>query len=155
TVQCRANARVCLGADDDKMPDAQTGEHALEISAVERIMEVLLDERLGLTTLELGDDLPLVAPPHDLVVGGLNPYDRHVLGTRLVEELAHIRDNGVASKGLPEHAVLDVDHEQRGVRPVLERAHHTLLAGGRAARPRTAAQWLGSALDRGRSLRAI
>ena len=92
-------------------------------------MEVLLDERLGVTTLEFGNDLPLIASAHDFVVRVLNPYHRDVFGTRLLNQLAHVRDHGVAAKRIPHDSVLNVDHKQCGVRSVLERAHCTLLPG--------------------------
>ena len=53
----------------------------------------------------------------------LHPHDRNVGRARLVDDGADIRDDRVALVRLAHNAVLDVDHEQCGVRTVFECRH--------------------------------
>jgi hypothetical protein len=57
---------------------------------------VLLDERLGVARSQLGDDQPVVAPFHKLLVGVLDADDWDPLPPRLLDEAAEAGDDGIA-----------------------------------------------------------
>ena len=61
-VQRGADAGIGLGAGDDQAADAALRELALEIGVLERVAVLLVDQRFGLSALELVDVLPLIAP---------------------------------------------------------------------------------------------
>jgi hypothetical protein len=122
-VQRRADAHIGLRADDDEPPDAQAGQHRLELRVLERVAVALLDERLGRVRVELGDDPPAVGAADDVLVGVLDPDDGDLLATRLLDEARDVREDRVALVGALDDARLYVDDEQRGVRPVRERRH--------------------------------
>ena len=88
-----------------------------------RVAVVLLDERLGFAGSELGDDPPVVAPPRKLLVGVLDPDDGDPFPPRLLDKAADVRDDRVALVSPLDDAVLHVDDEECGVRPVLECGH--------------------------------
>ena len=59
----------------------------------------------------------------------LDPDDRNVFLPGLFDQAADVRDDGVALVRPPDDAVLHVDDEQCGVRPVLESGHRVPFAG--------------------------
>jgi len=95
---------------------------------------VLLDERLGVARSQLGDDPPVVAPPRKLLVGVLDPDNGDPFPPRLLDKAADVRDDRVALVSPLDDAVLHVDDEECGVRPVLECGHGLplLTLGSRA-----------------------
>jgi hypothetical protein len=135
-VERRSDARVGLCADDDESPDAEARQHGLEGGVVEGVVVVLLDERLGVARGQLGDDLPVVAPARKLLVGVLDPDDGDPFPPRLLDKAADVCDHRVALVSPLDDAVLHVDDEERGVRPVLECGHGLpLLTRGRLCPP--------------------
>src|SRR5205085_11232949 len=80
-------------------------------------------ERLGFIRSQLGDDPPVVAAPHEVLVGVLHPDDGNQFPPRPLDKAADVRDDSVALVSLLDDAVLHVDDEERGVRPVLECRH--------------------------------
>ena len=122
-MQRRANAPIGLRADDDQSPDTETGQHGLKRGVLEGVAVVLLDQRLCIARSQLGDDLPGVAPPRELLVRVLDPDHGHALSPRPLDEGADIRDHGVALVSPLEGGVLYVDDEQGSVRPVPKRGH--------------------------------
>src|SRR5207237_9095206 len=72
---------------------------------------------------KLGDDPPVVAPPRKLLVGVLHPDDGDPFPPRLLDKAADVRDDRVALVSPLDDAVLHVDDEECGVRPVLECSH--------------------------------
>jgi len=58
-----------------------------------------------------------------MVAGVLHPDHGRVLGARLVDHGADVRDHVVAVVGVGHDAVLDVDDEQRGARAVGQGRH--------------------------------
>ena len=62
-VERRADARIGLCADDDESSDTEARQHGLEGRVLEGVAVALLDERLCVARNQLGDDLPVVAPP--------------------------------------------------------------------------------------------
>src|SRR5581483_5375988 len=94
-----------------------------EARVLEGVSVALLDERLVLGRRQLGDDPPVVAPSLEVLVGVLHPDDGNLLPPGLLDEAPDVRDDRVAVVCLRHDAVLDVDDEQGGVRPVVERAH--------------------------------
>ena len=129
----RADARVGLRADDEEPPDAEARQHGLERGVLEGVAVALLDERLGVVRGQLGDDLPAVAPLRQVLVGVLDPDDGDLLPPCLLDEAADVRDDRVSLVGALDDAVLDVDDEEGGVRPVLECGHDRRLSN--VARP--------------------
>src|SRR5271165_1552562 len=123
TVERRADAGVGLGAGDDEPPDAEAAKHNLEVGVLEGVGVVLLDQRLGVARRQLRDDPPLVAPPHQLLVGVLDPDHRDLFTARLVDQSADVGHDLVAPVGAGDDAVLHVDDEQCGLRAVLECGH--------------------------------
>src|SRR5207247_2480025 len=81
------------------------------------------DERFGVARSQLGDDPPVVAPPRKPVVGVLDPDNGDLFLPRLLDKAADVRDNCVALVSPLDDAVLHVDDEECGVRPVLECGH--------------------------------
>ena len=77
--------------------------------------------------------------PGQFVAVVLDPDDIDAGGARLVDQGGDIRDDAVAVVRLRHDAVLHVDDEQRGVRPVLERGHgasrHVRIRGPDHAMP--------------------
>ena len=126
-VERRADARVGLRADDDESPDPEARQHDLEGGVLEGVAVVLLDERLGVARSQLGDDPPVVAPPHELLVGVLDPDDGDPLPPRPLDEAADGGDDRVALVSPRDDPVLHVDDEECGVRPVLECGHSLSL----------------------------
>jgi hypothetical protein len=122
-VERRADARIGLGPDDDESPDSEPGEHRLEGRVLERVAVALLDERLGVSRSQLGDDPPVVAPPRKVLVGVLDPDDGDPFTPCLLDQAADVRDNRVPLVSPLDDSVLRVDDEKRGVRPVLECGH--------------------------------
>src|SRR5207247_8229545 len=118
-----ADARIGLRTDDDEPPDAEAREHSLEGGVLERVAVVLLDERLGVARIQFGDDPPVVAPPRKLLVEVLDPDNGDPLPPRLFDQGADVRDDSVALGSPLDDAVLHVDDEECGVRPVLECGH--------------------------------
>jgi len=88
---------------------------------------VLLDERLGVARSQLGDDAPVVASPRKLLVGVLDPDDGDPFPPRLFDKAADVRDDRVALVRPRDDAVLHVDDEERGVRPIRECGHRLRL----------------------------
>ncbi len=84
---------------------------------------MFLDERLGVTRSQFRDDPPIGAPPFELLVRMLDPDNRHPFSPRLLNKASDIRDDRVALVSPLDDAVLHVDDNQCGVRPVLERGH--------------------------------
>jgi hypothetical protein len=122
-VKGRADALVGLRTDDDEAPDREVGQHVLERRVLEGVGVGLLHARLGLAGAQLRDDPPLVAPTWQPVVGVLHPHNRDLLLARSLDEAADVRHHRVALVRPLDDAVLDVDDEERGVRPVLECGH--------------------------------
>jgi hypothetical protein len=88
---------------------------------------VLLDERLDVARSQLGDDAPVVASPRKLLVGVLDPDDGDPFPPRLFDKAADVRDDRVALVRPRDDAVLHVDDEERGVRPIRECGHRLPL----------------------------
>jgi hypothetical protein len=122
-VERRADARIGLCADDDESPDSEARQHGLQGGVLEGVAVVLLDERLGVARSQLGDDPPVVALPRKLLVGVLDPDNGDPFPPRLLDKAADVRDDRVALVSPLDDAVLRVDDEECGVRPVLERGH--------------------------------
>ena len=136
-VERRADARVGLRADDDEPPDSQARQHGLQGGVLEGVAVVLLDQRLGVVRSQFGDDPPVVAPSGQLVVGVLDPDDRDPFPPRLLDQAADASHDRVALVSLRDDAVLHVDDEECGVRPVLECGHGLpLLTLGSCVHPR-------------------
>src|SRR5205823_7799681 len=98
-------------------------QNGLEGGVLEGVAVILLDERLGVAPSELGDDPPVVAPFRKLLVGVLDPDDGDPFPARLLDKADDVRDDRVALVSPLECAVLHVDDEECGVRPVLECGH--------------------------------
>jgi hypothetical protein len=129
--------RIGLCADDDESPDFEARQHGLEGGVLEGVAVVLLDERLRVARSQLGDDPPLVAPPRKLLVGVLDPDNGDPFPPRLLDKAADVRDDRVALVSPLDDAVLHVDDEECGVRPVLECGHGLpLLTLGSCVHPR-------------------
>jgi len=127
-VERRADARIGLCADDDESPDSEARQDGLEGGVLEGVAIVLLDERLGVSRSQLGDDPPVAAPPRKLLVGVLDPDNGDPFPSRLLDKAADVRDDRVALVSPLDDAVLHVDDEECGVRPVLECGHGLPLA---------------------------
>jgi hypothetical protein len=136
-VERRADALVGLRADNHESPDPEAGQDGLEGGVLEGVAVVLLDERLVVLRSQLGDDPPRLAPPRKLLVGVLDPDNGDLFPPRLVDKAADVRDDRVALVRSLDDAILHVDDQERGVRPILECGHgsssHT---PGPCARPR-------------------
>jgi hypothetical protein len=136
-VERRADARIGLCADDDESPDSEARQHGLQGGVLKGVAVVLLDERLGVARSQLGDDPPVVALPRKLLVGVLDPDNGDPFPPRLLDKAADVRDDRVALVRSLDDAILHVDDQERGVRPILECGHgsssHT---PGPCARPR-------------------
>ena len=79
----------------------------------------------------------LIGAPDGALVGVLDPDDGHVLPPRLVDQAGDVADDHVAFVRTGDDAVLHVDDEEGGVRPVLERGHGlTSFTLGSRVRPR-------------------
>jgi hypothetical protein len=91
---------------------------------------MLLDEWLGVARSKFRNDPPAVAAPSNLVVGMLDPDNGDPFPPRLLDEAADVGDNLVALHCSLDDAVLHVDDEEGGVRPVLESAHGFPLDAG-------------------------
>jgi hypothetical protein len=87
-----------------------------------------VDERLRLAADQLRHVLPALAAPLEVVVGVLHPDHGHVLRASLANQGVDVRDHAVAVMGVGHYPVLDVDDEQRGVRPIGQGGHGSLLA---------------------------
>ncbi len=136
-VERGADARIGLNADDHESPDSEARQHGLEGGVLEGVAVVLLDERLGAARSQLGDDPPVVTPPRQLLVGVLDPDDGDPFPPRLLDKAADVRNDRVALVSPLDDAVLHVDHEERGVRPVLECRHGLpFFTVGACVRPR-------------------
>jgi hypothetical protein len=123
-VERRADTRIGLGADDDKPADSEIRQHGLEVRVLEGVTVGLLDERLGVIRHQLGDDPPIVAPLRKAaLVGMLDPDDGNLFLPRLLDQAADVRDDRVALVSTRDDAVLYVDDEECGARPVLECGH--------------------------------
>ena len=122
-VERGADARVGLRADDHESSDAEARQHRLERGVLEGVAVALLDQRLGRARRQLGDDLPVVAALLEVLVGVLDPDDGNLLLPGLLDEAADVGDDRVAGVCSPDDAVLHVDDEERGVRPLLECGH--------------------------------
>jgi hypothetical protein len=86
---------------------------------------VLLDQRLIVAGTQLGDDLPAVAPPRQVLIGVLHPDDGDSLLPRPLDEAADGRDDLVALVSPLEGGVLCVDDEEGRVGPVLKCGHRS------------------------------
>src|SRR6476659_3556027 len=136
-VQRRADACVCLRADDEEPPDAEAREHGLERGVLEGVAVALRDEGLSVVRGKLGDDLPAVAPQREVLVGVLDPDDGDLLPASLLDEAADVCDDCVSLVRALDDAVLNVDDEEGGVRPILECGHGCRLSdAGRRGVPR-------------------
>ena len=118
-VECRADAGVGLGADDDEAPHAEARQHGLEGGGLEGIAIVLLDQRLAVARRQLRNDPPGVASPRKPLVGVLDPHDGDPFAPRLLDQAADIGDDGIALMITLDDALLDIDDEECGVRSVL------------------------------------
>jgi len=134
-VERRANALIGLRAHDDESADTEARQHGLECGLLERVAIALLYQRLGVVRRQLGDDLPLLASSHEVVVAVLDPDDRDLLGPRLLDEAADVRDDCVAFGRPLDDAGLHVDDEECGVRPVLECGHGSPCSRGTVCPP--------------------
>lgn len=56
----------------------------------------------------------------EILVSVLDPHDRHVLAPCRLDEDPDVGHDRVAIMAVSDHAVLDVDDEERGVRAVSE-----------------------------------
>jgi hypothetical protein len=119
-VERRTDACIGLRADYDESPDSEAREHGFEGGVLEGVAVVLLDERLDVDPGEFGNDPPVVASFCELLVGVLDPDNRDPFPPRLRSKAADLRDDLVAFVGSADDAVLYVDDEERGLRPVLE-----------------------------------
>jgi hypothetical protein len=129
-VQRRADAGVGLRARHHQPPDPQAGQQVLQAGGLEGVAVVLLDQRLRGVRLELGHDPPAVAAVLELVVGVLDPDDRHLLAAGALDQAADVGHHGVALVGAGHHVVLHVDHDQRRRGPVHEGRHGGTQAQG-------------------------
>jgi hypothetical protein len=86
-----------------------------------------VDERLRIAAGQLRHVLPALTAAREIVVGVLHPEHGHVLRAGLVDKGGDVRDDAIAVIGTGQHAVLDVDNEQRGVRPIRQGRHGNLL----------------------------
>src|SRR6202042_2563637 len=59
----------------------------------------------------------------EVLVGVPDPDDGYLFPPRLVDQAADIRDDRIALVRPGDGAVLHIDHEERGVRPVVEGGH--------------------------------
>jgi hypothetical protein len=66
----------------------------------------------------------IVAPPRKLRVGALHPDDGNPFPPRFLDKAVDVRDDGAALVSSLNDAVLHIDDEECGVRPVLERTHN-------------------------------
>jgi hypothetical protein len=118
----RMQASVCAPTTTSR-PTPSPEQDALEAGVLEGVFIALLDQGLGVARGQLRDDLPLVAPPRELLVGVLDPDDGDLLPPGLLDEAADVRDDRVSLVRALEGAVLHVDDEDRGVRSVIECGH--------------------------------
>ena len=114
----RADARVGLRADDDEPPNAELRQHRLQVRVLEGLAVALLDERLRIVRRELRHDPPFVAALREVLVGVLDPDDRHVFPPCLLDEPVDVRDDAVSVVRSLDDAVLDFDDEERERRHV-------------------------------------
>jgi hypothetical protein len=122
-VERRADARIGLRTDHDEPCHPEGRENLLETRVLERVAPVLLDERLGVVRRQLGHDLPVLTSLCKPIVRVLDPDNGDVFPARLLDEAADVRDDRVAFVRSCNDAVLDIDDEECGVRPVLECGH--------------------------------
>ena len=85
---------------------------------LERVAVRLFDKRLGVARRQFGDYLPPLAAPRKLLIGVLDPDDGDLIAPRAVDKAADIRDDRVAIMSSLNNAVLYIDDEECGVRPV-------------------------------------
>src|SRR5258708_1980046 len=103
-------------ADADRRPVSEARADGGGGGVLEGVAVALLDERLGVTGIQLGDDPPAVAPPRELLVGVLHPDDGDPFPPRPLDEAAHVGDDRVALVRPFDDAVLHVDDKEAGVR---------------------------------------
>jgi len=123
-----ADAGVRLGAGDHDASDASLGEQRLEVGGLERVAVRLGDQRLGFPADELRHVLPLLAADGEVLARVLHPQDRDVLGAGLLDQGRDVGDDLVAMGGSRHNPVLDIDDQQRRVRPVGQRRHGWFLS---------------------------
>jgi hypothetical protein len=129
-MQGRADTPIGLCTDDDQSPDAETGQEGLKRGVLEGVAVVLLDQRLGVARGQLGDDLPALALPRQVLIGVLDPDHGHTLPPGPFDKTLDLRDDRVTL----ESRVLCVDDEECGVRLVLKCGHDRLVQTPVAAR---------------------
>ena len=123
SVQGRAHALVRLRAHHDEAPDGELGEQRLEGRLLERVRIALLDERFALVRAQLRDDLPWLASLDEVVARVLHPDDRNLGRAGFLHHGADVGDDRVAFIGVTHDPGLHVDHEQCGVRAIVECRH--------------------------------
>ena len=122
-VQRRADARIGLSADDDEAPDSEARQHRLQGGVLEGVAVALRDERLGVARSQLGDDPPGLASLCKLLVGVLDPHNRNRFPASRLDDYCDVRNDRIALVRRRDNADLDVDNQQCGIRPILERGH--------------------------------
>jgi hypothetical protein len=122
------DAGVGLSTGDHDTTDTALGEQRLEFGGFERITVLLVHQRLGIPADELRHVLPPLAPHRQVLARVLHPHDRHILGPGLLDQSRDVRDDLVATGSSRDHPVLDVDDQQRGVWPVGQRRHGSILS---------------------------
>src|SRR3989442_10713767 len=92
---------------------------------------------MGAARSQRGTDPPVVVPPRKLLDGVLTPETGTPSPPRLLDKAADVRDDRVALGSPLDDAVLHVDDEECGVRPVLECGHGLPLLTLGSCVPRT------------------
>jgi hypothetical protein len=103
----------------------------LEGRLLERVGIAFVDAGLARLGAQLRDDLPLLALRREVVARVLYPDDRNLGRTGFLDHGADVRDDAVPLVRAAHDAVLHVDHEDCGVRPVLEGRHLSPLVARR------------------------
>ncbi len=106
----RMHASVCAPTTTSR-PTPRPDSTALKGGVLEGVAVLLLDERLGVTGSQFGDDSPILAPRRELLVGVLDPDDGDPFAPRLVDEAADVCDDRVTLVSSLDDAVLHVDDE--------------------------------------------
>jgi hypothetical protein len=118
---------VLLEAGDRVPADGACSEHVLEIGLLERIVPLLVHDRLARCGSQLVDDAPPVGVARQLGVVVLHPHHRHLRRTGPVDEPGYARDRAVAVVRAGDDVALHVHDEERSARASRERRHDSNL----------------------------
>lgn len=116
------HASVCAPATTSR-PTPRPDNTVSNVVSSKEFAVVLLNDRFAVVQRQLRNDLPVVAPLRQLLVGMLDPDDGDLFPARLLDEVGDVGDHCVAIVSALDDAVLYVDDEQCRVRAVLECGH--------------------------------